>query len=205
LTVENPMRSTLLRTGLALGVAGAVVLAGPSGAAGPCNLITDPTGDTTGPSTALDIVSGDLASDDKTLTGVIRTAALAETDASAPTGIAWSLRWTQPGSELPKYLLASKFQGSAVEFSYGEIDGTSLVELGVGTGVLDIAAKEVRISAPLKGLGLRKGVSLTELNALGQRVYGVSGAALYSPADSSDAATSKPYTTGAPSCVTPGK
>ena len=150
---------TSLRTALALTAVASVALAGgaaaaPAKAKPVCNLITDPAGDTTGPSTALDIVSGDVASNGKTFTAVIRLAALAESDLSSPTGIAWGMQVTSPKSELPYYLLATKFQGAAVEFTYGQVNGNQLEEAGVGTGVLDVAKKEVRIDAPVKALGL---------------------------------------------------
>jgi hypothetical protein len=200
---------TSLRAVLAASAAGALVLAGgaaaaPTKAAPGCNLITDATGDTNGPTTALDIVSGDVASNGKTFTGVIRLAALAESDLSSPTGVAWGLRFTSPKSERPIYLLATKFQGSPVEFTYGEVDGTRLMEQGTANGVIDVAKKEVRIHAPVKALGLKPGTKLTGLTAQGRRAVGTAGAAAYSDADSSDAATSKPYTTNAPSCVKPG-
>ena len=198
-----------LRTALAVTAVASVALAGgavaaPAKAAPVCNLITDPAGDTTGPSTALDIVSGDVASDGKTFTAVIRLAALAETDLTSPTGVAWGMRVTSPKSELPYYLLATKFQGAAVEFTYGQVDGTSLVEAGVGTGVIDVAKKEVRIHAPAKGLGLKPGTTVSELTAQGRRAIGNASAALYTNADASDPATAKTYKTGAASCVKPG-
>lgn len=198
-----------LRTVLAATSVAAVALAGgavaaPTKAAPVCNLIMDPAGDTAGPSTALDIVSGDIASNGKTLTGVIRLAALAESDLSSPTGVAWGMRLTSPKAELPYYLLATKFQGSAVEFTYGQVDGTSLVELGAGTGIVDVAKKEVRIHAPVKAFGLKPGTKVTDLTAQGRRAIGTAGVALYTNADSSDPTTSKSYTTNAPSCVKPG-
>jgi hypothetical protein len=197
----------LLRLSVAAAAALSVALAGGAVAAPAkpvCNLITDAEGDTTGPSTALDIVSGDVASNAKTFTAVIRTAALAETDLSSPTGIAWGLRFVSPKSDLPYYLLASKFQGEDVVFSYGQVDGTSLNELGVAKGVVDIAKKEVRIHAPVKALGLKPGTEITALQAQGRRAIGTNGAALYMNADSSDASSSEPYTTSTPSCVKPG-
>jgi hypothetical protein len=189
--------------GLSLLVGGGAVAA-PTKAKPVCNLITDPAGDTTGPSTALDIVSGDVASHAKTFTAVIRLAALAETDLSSPTGIAWGLRFVSPKSDLPYYLLASKFQGEDVVFSYGQVDGTSLNELGVAKGVIDVAEKEVRIHAPVKALGLKPGTEITGLQAQGRRAIGTNGAALYMDADSSNAAASEDYTTSTPSCVKPG-
>lgn len=189
--------------GVSLVIAGGAVAA-PGKAKPVCNLITDPAGDTTGPSTALDIVSGDVASHGKTFTAVIRTAALSETDLSSPTGVAWGLRFVSPRSDLPYYLLASKFQGEDVVFSYGQVDGTSLNELGVAKGVIDLAKKEVRIHVPVKALGLKPGTEITALQAQGRRAIGTNGLALYSNADSSDAAASEPYTTNTPSCVKPG-
>lgn len=199
-----------VRTAVVLSVVAAVASAGgavaaPTKAKPVCNLITDPAGDTTGPSNALDIVSGDVASNGKTFTAVIRTAALAETDISSPTGIAWGLRFVSPKSDLPYYLLATKSVDGPIEYSYGQVDGTSLVTLGTAKGNFDVAKKEVRIHVPLRGLGLRPDVVITELSAQGRRAYGDPGlAALYMDADNSDASTSKPYRTNDPSCVKPG-
>lgn len=201
------MSARVLRTAIAASLA--LSLAGAGGAlAGPktaCNLITDPAGDTTGPTTALDIVSGDVASNAKTFTAVIRTAALAESDLSSPTGIAWGIRFVSPRSELPLYVLATKFRSGPAEFSYGEIDGSRLMQLGTGKGVIDVENKEVRIHVPAKGLGLKQGVKVTDLTAQGRRATGDPNAAtLYTNADTTDAASAKPYTVGNPSCVKPG-
>lgn len=197
-----------LRTALALSAAASVLLAGGATAAPgkpSCNLITDPAGDTTGPSTALDIVSGDVASTAKTFTAVIRLVALAESDLSSPTGIAWGMRFTSPRSELPYYLLATKFQGSDVEFTYGQVDGTTLEELGVGSGKVDLAKKEVRIHAPAKALGLKPGMTLTALQAQGRRAIGNPNAAtLYTNADTSDPNAAGEYAVHGQSCVKPG-
>lgn len=201
---------TSLRTALALTAVASVALAGgavaaPAKAKPVCNLITDPSGDTIGPSNALDIVSGDVASNGKTFTAVVRLAALSESDLSSPTGIAWGMRFTSPRSELPYYLLATKFQGSAVEFTYGQVNGSRLEELGVGTGVIDLAKKEVRVHAPVKALNLKPGTTITELTAQGRRATGNPNAVtLYTNADTSSADSAKPYTTNAPSCVKPG-
>lgn len=186
-------------------VLGGAAVAAPTKAKPVCNIITDPVGDTTGPSNALDIVSGDVASNGKTFTAVIRTDELAETDVSSPTGIAWGLRFVSPKSELPYYLLATKPVDGPIEYSYGQVDGTSLVTLGTAKGNFDVAKKEVRIHVPVKALGLKPGTTITDLSAQGRRAYGDPGlAALYMDADNSDASTSKPYRTNAPSCVKPG-
>lgn len=198
-----------LRTVVAACMVGSVALAGGAVAAPKdkpvCNLITDPAGDTTGPTTALDIVSGDVASNGKTFTGVLRMAALSESDLSSPTGIAWGLRFASPSSDLPLYVLATKFNGAEAEFTYGEVDGSRLMELGTGKGVIDVAKKEVRIHVPAKGLGIKASSKITELTGQGRRATGNPNAVtLYSNADTSDPSTAKPYTVNAGSCVKPG-
>lgn len=196
----------LLALTLCAGLAGGLGLSSASAApAKSCNIMTDPAGDATG-STALDVVSGDLASDAKTLTGVVRVTKLSETDPTSPTGIAWGVRFTAPGSDLPYYLLATKLARGDAGFSFGQVDGTSLRTLGGATGVIDVAKNEVRIHVKLKDIRLKKGMTITGSFLQGRRVIGdPSAAALYSSADSSDPATSTEYALGTPSCVTPGK
>lgn len=169
-----------------------------------CKLVTDPTGDGIG-SAAVDLTSADVASNGKLLTGVIRVAKAATSEPTSPTGVAWGLRYTAPGDELPYYLLASKFATGETEFTYGQVDGTSLNELGTATGVVDTTANEIRIHVPLKALGLKPGKELTNLSAQARRATGTSGLALYSNADSTTAENAKSYRVGTPSCVKVGK
>lgn len=170
-----------------------------------CNIMSDPAGDAIG-STALDVVTGDLASDAKTLTGVIRVVKLAESDPSSPTGIAWGVRFMAPGSDLPYYLLATKLARGDASYSFGQVSGSSLQTLGGASGSIDLAKNEVRIHVKLKDIRLKPGAKITGAFLQGRRVIGdPAAAALYSSADSSDPATAKEYVLGSPSCVTPGK
>lgn len=196
----------VLALALAAGLLGVVGLGTAAAAPPACKLITDPAGDSTGPTNTLDVVSGDIASDKKKITAVIRLANLAETDPTSPTGLSWSIRFNAAGATLPYYILAQKDARGAVGFSFGQVDGTSLMPLGGGTGVIDIPKKEVRIHVRATDLRIKPGTELSGLLAQGRRFIGdpaVGG--LYLNTDSSDPATSSPYTMGAPSCVKPGK
>lgn len=200
-----------LRTAAALGVVTAIATAGVAqaapkkpAAAPVCNLVTDAEGDSTGGSSNLDIVSGDVASDAKSLTGVIRVKKLTDSDGTAPTGVGYQVRFTLPGRELPMYLLASNELGSGSAFEFGEVNGTSLNSLGEATGTFDLAKSEVRITAPAALDGSTKatpGTKISSIRAFAQRRFVV----LLSGADSTPADALGTYTAGAPSCVKPGK
>lgn len=201
--------SVRLRPVLAVAVCAALAAGSGIAAAAPkpvCNLITDPAGDSIGPTQTLDVVSGDIASTKKTITAVIRVTSLAETDATSPTGTSWSIRFNAAGAELPYYILAQKTSRGPAGFSFGQINGNTLETLGGATGIIDVAKKEVRIHVKASDLRIKPGTKLTDLMAQGRRFVGDSAlVGLYLNADSTDATTSKPYTMGAASCVKPGK
>ena len=198
----RPVVAIALVAGLGLGGLSVAQAAPPV-----CNLITDPVGDSTGPTQTLDVVSGDIASDKKKITAVIRMVDLAETDPTSPTGLSWSIRFNAAGADLPYYILAQKDARGNTGFSFGQISGTNtLTTLGGATGIIDVAKKEVRIHVRATDLRIKPGTELTGLLAQGRRFIGEpSVAGLYLNTDSSDPATSKPYVMGAPSCVKPGK
>lgn len=203
------MRSDLLRPALVLSAAAVLAATGVAAAAPApkpvCNLITDATGDVTAPSANLDIVSADIATDAKRITGVVRVARLANGDGTAPTGVAYNFRFKLPGDAAQYYLLASIEPApvGATTFEYGTIEtGNSLTPLGEGSGKVDLAKNEVRITAPTT-LGSKKvkpGTKVLSLQALTQRRFVV----LLSGADSTVIDESKTYTAGSRSCVTPG-
>lgn len=204
------MRIFALRPALAAAVVAALALSGAALAAPAkpvCNLITDPTGDVTLPSPNLDIVSADIATNAKKLTGVIRVAKLANSDGTAPTGVAYNFRFKVPGQDTQFYLLASAEPSPLGDttFEYGTIEtGNRLTPLGDATGKFDLAKNEVRITAPTKLGGLanvKPGTKVVSLQALTQRRFVV----LLSGADSTVLDASKSYTAGTPSCVVPGK
>ena len=194
-----------LTLALVAGLSGFGGLSAAQAAPPVCNLITDPAGDATGPTQTLDVVSGDIASDKKRITAVIRMANLAETDPTSPTGLSWGLEFNAAGTDLPYFILAQRDTRGAVGYSFGSVDGNSLTVLGGGTGVIDIAKKEVRIHVKATDLRIKPGTELTNLLAQGRRFIGAPGLGLYLGTDSSDPLTSKPYVMGAPSCVKPGK
>lgn len=199
---------TSLRTALALTATASLAFAGAAGAAPAkpvCNLITDGTGDVTAPSANLDIVSADIGSDAKKLTGVIRVAKLATGDGTAPTGVAYNFRFMLPGSDVRYYLLASAEPSplGATTFEFGTIEtGNALTPIGDATGTFDLARNEVRITAPTSfgAVKIKPGTKLVSLQALTQRRFVV----LLSGADSTVIDERKTYTAGTKTCVKPG-
>ena len=187
-------------TGLSLLAAGGA-LAAPKPV---CNLVSDPTGDVTLPSAALDVVSADIATDAKSLTGVIRVAKLANSDGTAPTGFAYNFRFKVAGDPTQFYLLASSVPSpiGQTTFEYGTISLNRLTPLGEAKGVLDLAKSEVRVTAPtsLGSVKVKPGTKLVDLQAITQRRFVV----LLSSADSTVIDEKKTYTAGTPSCVKPG-
>ena len=210
------MRARLLRPALAAGLLGVLATAGLAGAAPApaCNLVQDAKGDGTGfvftdedylPNDAnLDLISGDIASNAKTITAVIRTDALAMSDPGAPTGRAYYANFTVGGKEL--YLAVRLDASGNGTYTGGFIDGRRQ-NLGDATGVLDVAKKEVRISAPVSlfaaQAAIKPGTKITDLNLLAQRYIGVAGPGATPSADAAEGG--KTYTAGARSCVVVGK
>lgn len=211
------MRARLLRTLTVAGSLGLVAGAGLAGAAPKpvCNLVTDATGDGTGfvmtdmdylPNDPnLDLVSGDVATKGRTVTAVIRTAELALSDPAAPTGRAHYANFTVGGTTL--YLSAALNGSGAATYSAGYLD-TTRQGLGAVTGTIDVAKKEVRISAPVSIFAaqakIKDGTKIMDLNLLAQRYVG--DRAVVGATPSADEATGgKTYTAGAPSCVAVGK
>jgi hypothetical protein len=198
-------------------VAGGAAYAAPRKVAPVCNLFTDPAGDGTGflltdqnylpNDPQLDIVSGDVASDGKTITAVLRLSALDKTDSNAPTGRTYYVNFGIGDVELN--LSAALDQDGGVTYQAGFQDTASRAGLGAVTGVLDLAKKEVRIHAPLsifaEKLPLKAGTKLEYVEGLAQRYVGnrTAGRGVTPSADATD--PGKAYTIGAPSCVVPGK
>ena len=110
-----------------------------------CKLVTDRSGDAKGTGTALttpssdanlDIISADVATNATTLTGVVRVSKLATSDSTAPAGWQYQVVFSVGGYT------------DTVEVVVGP-SGTSW-NGGKGTGKIDAAKKEVRISVPLR-------------------------------------------------------
>jgi hypothetical protein len=163
-----------------------------------CKLVTDRSGDAKGTGTALttpssdanlDIISADVATNATTLTGVVRVSKLASSDSTAPAGWQYQVVFSVGGYT------------DTVEVVVGP-SGTSW-NGGKGTGKIDAAKKEVRISVPLSALHVpvKPGTVLTGIGARTFRV-GSSNQIVLGLVDTAD--SSKTYVAGARSCVKVG-
>lgn len=224
---ETPLK--LARPALCLALVASVAAAGAAGAATRprpkplkpvCNLVTDESGDATfqpplpTPSDdALDIVSGDIATNAKTLTGVVRVKALGGTSPSQFTGQTYYLQFNVPGFANPLYV-GYQFDQTAALFQYGDLETTQgqgiYTPKGNATGVVDTVKNEIRISVPITDLAslarVKPGMKLTGIQALTFQNVGVPNAAggggLLGGGDTADG--TKAYVAGYPSCVKPG-
>ena len=181
-------RALLLSTCLLL--AGYAGTATAASAKPVCNLVSDPSGDANlsgvPGGAGDDIVSADIATDAKTLTGVVRMAGLAANDPEWLNGRAYFAEFTAPGSADVLFVQARAYPtGTIWSYGYSGVDPTSGINtsytLGPATGVIDEAKKEVRISAPLKGFidGAKAKIGPgTKLKGLGARVYRQGGQGL---------------------------
>ena len=156
---------------------------------------------------AADIVSADVASDAKTITGVVRVKSLAAAAGTSPGGISYDINMTSSTSDLPLYLRAvvpGAGEPTAEAGSRESVVVTSVsAPLGAGTVVVDKAKNEVRFSFPIAHFasvgGLKPGTKLNFPEVTTGRAAG-------SRAVFADAATEgKTYTAGSKSCVVPGK
>lgn len=227
-------RAALLATALLLPVGAGVATAAPKAKPKPvkpvCNLVVDDTGDAelagVPGGTGDDIVSGDVASDGVTVTGVVRTASLAVNDPEWLNGRAYFAEFTAPGSADVLFLQARNYPtGVIYSYGYSGVDPTSGINtsytLGSATGTIDTAKKEVRISAPVKGFvdGAKAKIAKgSKLSGLGARVYRQGGQGLVPSQTVNgtrvplggfnvllDEATGSSYVVGHPSCVAVGK
>ena len=229
---------TRTRTALAITLAGAALLAPVAHAATKpvkpvCNLITDTPKDTFllrsqdgqgayGPQEdGLDILSMDVASDAKTLTGVVRVAKLATKVQSAPGGIDFRIGFTLPGQDpttgnfflnaradssgAPSFLL-----GLRTVVAQGQSTTAKLVD---ATGTFDTTKNEVHISVPVSAVksgsvSLATGsiLSFAGLDETSARQVAVNPATGVGTATFADVTNSETtYKAGTKSCVTPGK
>jgi hypothetical protein len=180
-----------------------------------CNLVVDPAGDSAPvASDAVDIVGGDIASDSRKLTAVIRLKKWADTEPTAPLGRVYQINLTGQGGET--YAFMSYFTTPAgASFKYGYHDATTNVDTGTGTatGKVDPAKNEIRMTVPVGSLSqmgtgsFKSGARITGIEiTVGRWLGAYASADVYggftSPADS--AAAEKSYTGGSLSCVKVG-
>lgn len=224
-------RATLLAASLLVtGVGAAAATAAPKAAKPVCNLVADPAGDANVSGVpggaGDDIVSADIATDAKTLTGVVRLSALAANDPEWLNGRAYFAEFTAPGSPDILFVQARAYPTGVIwSYGYSGVDPTSGVNtsytLGAATGVIDVAKKEVRISAPLKGFvdgAKAKMAPGAKLTGVGARVYRQGGQGLVPSQEVAgtrvplsglnvllDDAAGGSYVMGTKSCVVVGK
>lgn len=194
---------------LASAVLAGAVFVGSSQAAGPCNLIVDPAGDSEY-GAPLDITGADIASDGKKVTAVIRLAEVNKSNGSAPTGQGWYFHFQPAGAATPLFLSAASNLTTSEAFNFGWLDGTINRSLGVATGVFDTARKEIRITAPATSWAergsLKSGTKLSAVTATGYWYIGatVNGTGAGSLQTGDEAATTKTYNVGDKNCVVVG-
>jgi hypothetical protein len=219
-----------------LPVVALVALVAPNANAAPksCNTITDPAGDTFavrsqdgegvyGPQDdGLDVISGDLASDGKVVTAVIRVKKLSRTVQTSPTGLTASLGFLIGGSSTVVRLYGELISGQPDRFEVSAtasdaVPNTPSTFVGAATGVVDLAKNEVRITAPAALLApygaLKPGTPLFPNEAESATVARGVPAVTSTPGQPMStrgpfadiAAGGKATKVGAPSCVVPGK
>jgi hypothetical protein len=212
--------SVRLRPTVALALSAAVLSAGAAVAAPKvapsCNLMVDDKGDAQFLGAApndpnLDIVSADIASDAKTVTAVLRLAAFAAPDPQSPLGSGYYVLFSAAGSDFPIFF-NMQTTPDVTSFRWGDLEklatgNGSYVKKGDATGVVDTAKGEIRISVPvadIKGVAkVTPGSKLSNVTAESTAVLGTSATGgLVSTVD--DAASTKAYIAGSPSCVKPG-
>lgn len=212
--IARPVICLALAASLAaVGVAGAATRPKPKPV---CNLLTDAAGDANSFLVAnpglpvppsddyLDVLSGDIATDARTLTAVLRMKAVGS-DATAPTGSTVYFNFFVGDAQ---YFVNAVLDGSGgATYNYGDFTGTSgRKTLGVATGFIDPAKKEIHISVPVSAFpaSIKSGTKITQLTALGQRFFGTAAAGGLTPT-ADEAASAKTYVAGSLSCVKPGK
>lgn len=195
-----------------------------------CNLIQDDKGDAKYNGAVPgdgndDILSGDISSNGKVITGVLRMSALAQPDPMSPLGQAYFVDFNAKGAENTLFLSARTYPtGTKYVFGYSAVDPTSKLNtsytIGAATGSIDTAKKEVHITAPNAGfapagsklvLGTKLlGPTATTWRIVGQSVVPSQNVAgqraplggLLLPFDT--ASSSKSYVIGQASCVKAG-
>ena len=205
------LRSVLLAATLVAG--GMSVVTAAEAKPLPCKTIIDPAGDSAW-GNPLDIVSGDIASNKKTLTAVIRLAEFNKTNSSAPTGQGFYFDFTA-GGETPIFL-SYTVTPTTESASYGYVDGNLHRSLGEAKAVVDQAKKEIRISAPIGSWTTYGNPKVgSKITGVVITTYWVVGAYVSTPVttgstgggslQTADDAAGKTYVAGSPSCVVPGK
>ena len=214
---------------LVLAVLGAVVPASAWSASkrAACDLISDPAGDTQQIMPAdypqLDIVSGDVATDAKWLTAVIRVTRLSATATSPADGRGYHVYFSIGSANFdasaqlvvggPGYELY-QMSGPAQQGTGGQA-GTGLAEM---RGVIDVKHHEIRMSIPMSVIKANASVGNAPIDHLAAQTFSEVGAnpdirangqlllgASYTGNGADSAYSSKTIYPEAPSCVPVGR
>jgi hypothetical protein len=195
-----------------------------------CNIVTDPTGDAAYNGAVKgegndDIVSADIASDGKTLTAVMRLAALDSTDPQSPLGHNYIISFSTKKAENVLFM-AVRTYATGTKFLYGYEGSDPTLPLNISypigytTGTVDLVKKEVRVSVPnaafaSQGTKFPLGTKVLGLTAQSYRMVGQGvvpsmqvgpqWVPLGGVSEQFDDASGGSYTVGTRSCVTPGK
>jgi hypothetical protein len=195
-----------------------------------CNVVTDPKGDAAYNGVVPgegndDILSADVASDGKTLTAVLRLAALDASDPQAPLGHNYIITFSTKKAENVLFMAVRTYAtGTKFLYGYEGSDPTLPLNisypLGYTTGTVDRVKKEVRVSVPnaafaSQGTKFPIGTKLLGVGALSYRMVGQGivpsmqvgpqWVPLGGVSEQFDDASGGSYTIGAKSCVIPGK
>ncbi len=193
-----------------------------------CKLVVDERGDSdiafepnaVTNSSSLDVVSADVASNDRLLTAVIRVDELVSLDPRSPAGSFYQFMFTAQRSrfhlEAGRTVDGELFQLWVVTSSVGDENGGSSTSerRAVVDGVFDEDASEIRITAPLSAFRphavIARGTTISGFSITTFRGVGNSGATgpgrgYSATMHSSDHAKSTAtYRAGSPSCVMVG-
>jgi hypothetical protein len=214
----------IVRPVVCLAVVGSLVGAGTAGAVvkkpvvkPSCNLVTDAAGDSAVPGDdSLDIVGADIASNTKSFTTVIRVKSIGAKSLSQ-LGKELQIQFDLPGAEARVWMGYTNSVYGGDMFQYGLIGkgtgGAVTSPTGDAVGIIDTAKTEVRMTVPvgdMNALGkATPGAKVTNITVSASQLIGVSpnatGTYAYNVFDADDAAGTKTYVAGNPSCVKPGK
>jgi hypothetical protein len=210
---------TLARPALCLALVASLATAGAAAAVTKpkpkpvCNLITDGPGDASlqapiPSDDSLDVVSGDLASDAKNVTAVIRVKDLGATSPAALTGRNYYFLFSVPTAVNPIYFsYESDATGETGNFGALVPDDTtgvgSYTRSGAAVATLVPEKNEIHITVPVSAVnGLGKITPGTKVSGMNISTTDVVGVIVF---DADTAEASKSYVAGALSCVKPGK
>jgi hypothetical protein len=180
-----------------------------------CNLLVDDKGDAGFAAPAndpsLDVLSADIASDGKKITGAIRLAgAPSGVDPLAPSGRTYHLEFYGQGGANPVFL-SYLVTPTAASGTYGYYDPVTTVNTGIAEATSKVVGNTIYLTAPIGAFApygkFKPGSKITGLSVTNGRMVGAyvdSGTYLYNSPVADSAEGGKVYTAGSLSCVKVG-